>query len=258
MKTRIISGIAGLIVLTTILLLGGWAFDIAIFAITIVAVSEYGKALKNIKEKQIFNYMNYILAISLFLMNILKLSNDKSILIALYSTVLFGHLVFKEDVSFNDLGLTLFGGIYIPFFISYLYEFEGSFLIWIILIIAWGTDTFAYFTGMFLGKNKLCPRLSPKKTIEGAIGGVVGAVAITILFANYFNIGNLTGIGLIALIGSVSSQVGDLTASKIKRIAGIKDYGNLMPGHGGVMDRFDSVIFITPLVYYGLLVIGVM
>ena len=122
--------------------------------------------------------------------------------------------------------------------------------IWLVFIIAWGTDTFAYVFGMLFGKHKLCPSLSPKKTIEGSIGGIIGAIGLTYLYIKYLEIDAYWAFLLIAFIGSIVAQIGDLTASKIKRVTGIKDFGFIMPGHGGVLDRFDSILFIAPYTYY--------
>ena len=132
----------------------------------------------------------------------------------------------------------------------------GKFAFLLVFIFAWVTDTFAYFTGVFFGKHKLCPILSPKKTIEGAVGGVVGCVVSTVVACIIRN--NLGGeVNVIifipaTIIFSILGMVGDISASYIKRAVGIKDYGNIMPGHGGVIDRFDSVLLIAP-VYYALL-----
>ena len=117
-------------------------------------------------------------------------------------------------------------------------------------VAAWSTDTFAYFTGKFLGKHKLCEKLSPKKTVEGAVGGVVGAVIAVIIYV-YVSPATPSFLyaGIYAAITSVISQMGDIFFSCIKREHGIKDFGKLMPGHGGVMDRFDSVILISPLTF---------
>ena len=101
-----------------------------------------------------------------------------------------------------------------------------------------------------MGKHKLCPNLSPKKTIEGAIGGVLGALVLGIIFGLIFKIQVFPHVILMSIIGSVMAQLGDLTASAFKRKMGIKDYGNLIPGHGGILDRFDSVLFAAPAVYY--------
>ncbi len=132
----------------------------------------------------------------------------------------------------------------------------GKFAFLLVFIFAWGTDVFAYFSGVFFGKHKLCPALSPKKTVEGAVGGVIGCVICTVAACVARN---ATGgdVNIIAFIPatvafSVFGMVGDISASYIKRAVGIKDYGNIMPGHGGVVDRFDSVLLIAP-VYHAML-----
>lgn len=126
----------------------------------------------------------------------------------------------------------------------------------IIFVAAWMTDTFAYFTGFFLGKHKLCPEISPKKTVEGAAGGVVGAIIGSVLLTLIMNkcVGFEEGFSyleaaLIAVPLSFIGQIGDLAASLTKRHFGVKDYGKIFPGHGGVMDRFDSIIPITIMIY---------
>ena len=131
----------------------------------------------------------------------------------------------------------------------------GKVLVWILFISAWSTDTFAYFSGLTFGKHKLCPAISPKKTVEGSIGGILGCIICTELYAYIIaSVNNLEfswiNAGLCAFTASIISQIGDLAASCIKREHGAKDYGNLIPGHGGVLDRFDSVLFIAPVVYY--------
>ena len=129
-------------------------------------------------------------------------------------------------------------------------------MVWLIFISSWICDTCAYLTGMAIGKHKLAPVLSPKKSIEGAIGGVVGSALVGALFAWLFLIpetGSDAMIWVVALIsaaGAVISQVGDLSASAIKRNHDIKDYGKIIPGHGGIMDRFDSVLFTAPVIYF--------
>ena len=129
---------------------------------------------------------------------------------------------------------------------------SNFFFFWMLFICAWGADTGAYFAGRFFGKHKLAPVLSPKKTVEGLIGGVVAAIVLTVVL--YLVLYNHLPNNWVKCIGSVTlltlaGVIGDITASYIKRDAGIKDYGKLMPGHGGVMDRFDSVLFIAPIVY---------
>ena len=179
--------------------------------------------------------------------------------------LLFIHIIAtKMKTTFNDIAITLFGICYIIGFIVFiplLYAADnGQFLIWYILIAAWGTDTFAYIIGMKCGKHKFSI-ISPKKSIEGSIAGIVGAVAVSIIYTagiNHFTDLYIAFwyIAVVTLILSIFSQIGDLAASSIKRYADIKDFGELLPGHGGILDRIDSIIFIAPFAYF--LLLGVM
>ena len=153
-----------------------------------------------------------------------------------------------------------FGLFYVALMLSYVYQTrmlpQGAFLVWLIFLCSWGSDTCAYCVGMLMGKHKMAPKLSPKKSVEGGIGGILGAAlfgAVYGLAINRFASGadaNVLHYAIICGIGSMISQVGDLAASAIKRNHDIKDYGKLIPGHGGILDRFDSVIFTAPIIYY--------
>lgn len=123
-------------------------------------------------------------------------------------------------------------------------------MLWMIILAAFGSDIFAYFIGSFFGKHKMAPNLSPKKSIEGAVGGIVGAGILGLIFGILFMKDIWYHCLIIGIIGGIISECGDLVASSFKRQMGIKDYGNLIPGHGGILDRFDSVIFVAPIVYY--------
>ena len=116
-------------------------------------------------------------------------------------------------------------------------------------ICSWGCDTCAYCVGMLIGKHKMAPVLSPKKSIEGAVGGVVGAALLGVAYAAVLH-NDMIAYAIICAVGALISMVGDLAASAIKRNQGIKDYGKLIPGHGGILDRFDSVIFTAPIIYF--------
>ncbi len=156
--------------------------------------------------------------------------------------------------------LTFFGLFYVVIMLSFIYQIRimegGAFIVWLAFIGSWGSDTCAYLVGRKIGKHKMAPILSPKKSIEGLFGGILGAALLGFLYATFLNqyIEGFANPQLsFAIIGGCSaviSQIGDLAASAIKRNHEIKDYGNLIPGHGGILDRFDSLIFTAPIVFY--------
>lgn len=160
----------------------------------------------------------------------------------------------------NQVMTTYFSLIYAPIMLSFIFLTRqlsyGVYLVWMIFISSWISDTCAYLIGVLFGKHKLAPVLSPKKSIEGALGGIAGSAIIGALFGFFLLDKTLGGhqfgvmLFIIGGIGSVISQIGDLAASAIKRNHDIKDYGKLIPGHGGIMDRFDSVIFTAPMIYF--------
>lgn len=156
----------------------------------------------------------------------------------------------------EDAMATVLAIVYLEFFSYHIVLIDdtsyGS-LVWMVGITAFCTDVAAYFVGMFFGKNKLAPVLSPKKTVEGAVGGVIGAIIGSVIFALIVKMDIFPHIIIMAILGSITSQIGDLTASAFKRKMEIKDYGNLIPGHGGALDRFDSIIFTAPVIYYYLI-----
>lgn len=182
-------------------------------------------------------------------------------LLFLYAILHYGK---AGAVSFADVTAAIFGGLVFPLMLSCLLRLRmveaiGNLLVFLPLCIAFGSDTFALFAGMLFGKHKLSPLVSPKKTVEGAAGGVVGGVLGALLLCA---VGSQVVQGpfwvfplFFGGVGSVVSQIGDLSFSVIKREFGVKDYGRLLPGHGGILDRFDSVTFVAPFVYLALTVI---
>lgn len=157
------------------------------------------------------------------------------------------------------ISYAIFGIVYVPVFMSFVYllrSFDnGVFLFWLIFISSWICDTFAYLVGCSIGKHKLAPVLSPKKSIEGSIGGIAGSILVAFIFGYFIEYkcfggqNNVVSYMIICTVGSIVSQIGDLCASAVKRNREIKDYGSLIPGHGGILDRFDSVIFVAPIIY---------
>ncbi len=179
-----------------------------------------------------FFYLIYLMGVAVF--------SKGKITIALISEVFF--TVTYVIVSFSSLSI-----------IRYIDLDTGLYKLFLVFIAAWMTDTCAYLVGSFFGKHKLIPEISPKKTVEGAIGGIVGALFGYIIFGLILNLAidglsvNYIALAIFALILSVVSQVGDLVASLIKREHGVKDYSNLLPGHGGIMDRFDSILAVSTI-----------
>lgn len=171
-------------------------------------------------------------------------------------------IIFHDEISFSDAAFAILGTIIIVFGMTAILivpnSFHGYFSLFIVitLTIPWVSDAGAYFTGVFLGKHKLCPNISPKKTIEGFAGGILTGIICALAIALVFNSISHTAklnVGLMLLLGAVVSVVavvGDLSFSLVKRSCEIKDFGSFFPGHGGVLDRFDSVIFTAPVVYF--------
>ncbi len=175
----------------------------------------------------------------------------------------------ERGIPFASVTAALFAALVFPLMLSCLLRLRmvpsiGMLLVFFPLCISFGSDTFALFAGMFFGKHKLAPRVSPKKTVEGAIGGLVGGVMgmMVMMFVGAWVIQDafmrFQDALLFGLLGSVVSQIGDLSFSVIKRELGIKDYGNLLPGHGGILDRFDSVTFASPFVWLTLQILQVL
>ncbi len=260
MLTRIITAVVALIVFIGVLLLGEIPFAVAMGLVVLFMLHEaYGAVAKHPAVK-VSGYITGLLIMVGFALDYTEVTLIFAIVIAMVFLVfLHGKADFKEIFA------TQFMTMYVVLFMSYiprLYSEMGIAVMAIIFIIAWGSDTAAYFCGTFLGKHKLIPNVSPKKTVEGAVGAVIITALLCVLYAYIMDkCGNpLLGkspdgitylcYALIGFIASALSQMGDLAASAIKRDASIKDYGKIFPGHGGFMDRFDSVIFIAPIVYY--------
>lgn len=187
---------------------------------------------------------------------------EMMLIIGFLLLLLVFYVITYPTYQIEQVAITFFGVFYVSGMLSYLYRLrqleDGVWMIWLAFIGAWGSDTCAYCVGKLFGKHHLpeqLAKLSPKKSIEGCIGGVVGAAFLGAIYSMFVK-NNIVGVGnpmlafaIMCGAGSVISQFGDLAASAIKRNHGIKDYGKLIPGHGGILDRFDSVIFTAPLVY---------
>jgi phosphatidate cytidylyltransferase len=255
---RIVTGAVGLVIAVYIINHSGVLLRVALLLIALIGLAEFYKALRiNQKPICITGY-----AAAVVYMSMLDKLDATGIIfgVSLFTLAVLAFLVFKHrEISVFDVAITLFGFFYVCFLLSNIYlvreHYLGKYAVWLIVISAWGSDTGAYFTGVFLGRHKLAPELSPKKTIEGAVGGVVCATVLGLIYGlfayRYFAID--TGLVWLSVIvvffGSIFSQLGDLAASSIKRNTHVKDFGDVIPGHGGILDRFDSILFTAPTVY---------
>ena len=252
MGKRVLTGFAGGAFIALITYLGGSLYDFVFFGITCIAIYELSRVFFN----DGFDYgaiMNYMFAIALFIEKITENRHFFDFFLFLYISIIFLIYIFNKKVTIKKVSEIIFMGTYVVFFMYHMMLMNNSKFVWLVYIIAFGTDTFAYFTGKFFGKNKLYPEVSPNKTVEGAIGGIIGSTILSLIYFNYLSINKYFYIIIFSVSASVFSMAGDLTASKIKREYKIKDFGNLLPGHGGIMDRFDSVLFVAPTVYYFIL-----
>lgn len=216
----------------------------------------------HLKERQIqlfgFGYVASALIAFIHIIPVQHAITIVSVLIPTGIALLFLQVILSNmKTTINDIAITFFGICYISLFLMFIpliHSMEyGKFLVWFVLAAAWGTDIFAYLTGKAIGKHKFS-KISPNKTIEGCIGGIIGAIVFGVGLAFAFNMIFHTNFSyitilLIEIVLSVVGQIGDFAASSIKRYVGIKDFSNLIPGHGGILDRLDSVIFIAPFAY---------
>lgn len=245
---RLSSAIIGIIILLLIVSKGKLYLSLSIYIVSLVGLWEFYKAIKNINLKPI-EYIGFFGATLLFISKVYP-QLSLGFVITIITLYLLCLIIFNKEITLESISITILSICYIPFFLFHVSYLDGTKYIWLIFIIAFGSDTFAYIAGNLFGKNKLCPKISPKKTVEGSIGGILGSMILTTIFSLYFNLGPLWKILILSVLASITSQIGDLVASRVKRLAGVKDYGFIMPGHGGVLDRFDSILFTAPLIYY--------
>ena len=257
-KTRLLSGIVLVAVLILTVGMGGPVLYTVLLAASLIGLMELYRTVK--VQNQALGVVGYLGAIGYY---ILMYQNKMEYIMPLIILVLMLAMavyVFAYPKFVAEQVMTVFFGVlYVAVMLSFVYQTrclpDGMVMVWLIFLSSWGCDTCAYCVGMLIGKHKMAPRLSPKKSVEGGIGGVAGAALLGVLFALAMNQwggaqANPLHYAIICAAGGMISQVGDLAASAIKRNHDIKDYGKLIPGHGGILDRFDSVIFTAPVIYY--------
>lgn len=233
------------------------------FFIMIILISLLGlKELYSMAQKKGYR-PSYILGSALtlyFIMitvgNVYCLNDSiRNVIITLLILLTFIFQLFKKDYSqvLAEISITIFGSIYLGYFLSFLLKIKGlpngNYYLISLLMITWGNDVGAYLVGTKFGKYKIFPKISPKKTIEGSIGGIIFGIAVTFALKNWLNL-TFNGLLSLGLLISIIAQLGDLFESILKRGSGIKDSGTTIPGHGGILDAFDSLIFAAPIFYY--------
>ena len=260
-KTRLLSGIVLVAVALLTIISGGYVLFFTLLGISLIGMQELYKAMKvrtdQFNALEIAGYLGAVIYYVLMAADFEKYGM-MGVIIA-FMIFMFVYVFNYPRFHAEQVMPAFFGVVYVAVMLSYIYQTRilpgGIFTVWLVFVCSWGCDTCAYCVGMLIGKHKMAPILSPKKSVEGGIGGIVGAALIGILYAlavNYWgNAGeDVLRYAIIGAAGGAISQIGDLAASAIKRYHNIKDYGKLIPGHGGILDRFDSVIFTAPIIYY--------
>lgn len=258
-KRLISSVIVGLVVIVLILIQNVYLIGMLLALISLIAMDEYLKAISKVCKP--IKWIGYISCTIVAIINIIPqeyLLKFVLFIIPVSLLILFAQVIITNmKTTFKDMAYTFLGIGYIPFFIMFLSLINGfdngKILIGYILVSSWGTDVFAYLIGSKFGKHKFS-KVSPKKSIEGCIGGALGTILIALIYTfilnTYFSYDySYIYMGVLSAVLSFIGQLGDFSASSIKRYVDIKDYSNLLPGHGGMLDRIDSVLFIAPFAY---------
>lgn len=273
-RTRLLSGILLVAAALGVFLAGGALLAVVIFGVSVIAYQELTAACKVRGEGAQPGapvIVGLVMTLVYYALICLALARDLAqvfpammiAIVAAFLVFLFVYVFTFPKYHANQIMSAMFSFLYGPVMLSFLYLLregfeDGIYLVWFVFLASWGSDTCAYCVGVLIGKHKMTPKLSPKKSVEGAVGGILGAALLFVLYT-HFVISQYTmttlSLPLAAVLGAVGaliSMVGDLAASAVKRDHGIKDYGKLIPGHGGIMDRFDSVIVAAPIVFLGI------
>ncbi len=254
-KTRLISGIVLVIIALATIISGSWILFFTLLAVSLIGMRELYKVMKVSDEQvTVLELVGYLGAVLYYIAMKADFGNYGTMAIIIgMILILFVYVFGYPKYHAEQVMAAFFGVVYVAVMLSFIYLTrslpDGKFLVWLIFLCSWGCDTCAYCVGMLIGKHKMAPVLSPKKSIEGAVGGVAGAALLGVIYAAATQ-GKMAEYALICAVGALISMVGDLAASAIKRNQNIKDYGKLIPGHGGILDRFDSVIITAPVIYY--------
>lgn len=272
MKTRIITAFIGFLIAVAAITFGGYVYDAILILLALIGWRELGRML----EKQNIS-MPILGGGACILVGMAALSLEYyTLALAVFLISLFCiwmRFTFSRDhLDLKDMAFSSFAIIYASFGFSalllirkdaflqdlhlpFVSDYTGMIVLWLLLFATWASDTFAYFAGVAFGKHKIVPHISPNKTAEGYIGGFIGCIVTGFLFAFIVGIPYSMGVS-VGIIAGVLAPLGDLFESKLKRTCGVKDSGALLPGHGGVLDRFDSLFFTAPAVLVYCMLVG--
>lgn len=263
--TRLASGIVLVIIAILTMYLGGIPLLLILLAISLIAYRELTKALLCAGDGKKRNGLEVIGLTGIVAYYGAVYFSDAEVwllmcIVAVFMAQMFWYVITFPRFQASQVVAAVFAFLYAPVMLSFVYLTrmcpQGIYMVWMILISSWGCDTCAYAVGKLIGRKRIFPVLSPHKSLEGCIGGVAGAALIGGLYGHFFVEKAFPDqtvawiIAFICAVGAVMSMVGDLAASAIKRNHNIKDYGNLIPGHGGIMDRFDSMVVTAPMIYF--------
>lgn len=248
---RIFGGAIILFILLAVTFMGHMYLSIAIGIFSLIAVKEMANGFENI------GYHTPILLtciLNILIMIEAYINDTKYSIIGLVMTLMFAfmYMIFSKKFVMKDFFPMFFILAYMSILMSHIIKIRDLKFVYMLYIISWGSDTFAYLFGSKFGKRKIksIAHISPNKTVAGFIGGIFGAVLLNVIYVKFVNVGlDLSIIIIFTIISAIVSQIGDLIASFIKRNCGIKDFGHLIPGHGGILDRFDSMLFVSPILY---------
>ena len=261
MRKRVITAVIGLPMVIFMVYRGGWPLHLLCMILSLVGLRELYRAFS--KADKFIHIIGYVATVAYFVAA-LYFGAGYWLLIALMLFIITAQtcmVVFFKQLSLTDIVVTVYGFLYVPFLLSFIVLVRehplGTYYVWLIFTSAFGADTFAYIAGTTLGKHKLVNTPSPKKSVEGLIGGVLGAALLGLLYGFFMSrfadpeaaAYSMIIATVVSLFGAVFSVIGDMAASAIKRHVDIKDFGTLLPGHGGVLDRVDSIIVVAPIVY---------
>lgn len=259
MKQRIITAVIGAALFIPIVWLGGIPFTLLVYAMAAIGLFE----ILRMKGHTIFSVHGAIALLALFIVilpnewatTLFETTGYTKIELALIAVLILltYTVVVKNRFTFEDAAFSFMGVLYIGIGFFYFIETRMDGIQYVIyaLLVIWTTDSGAYFIGKKFGKKKLWPDISPNKTIEGFVGGIVTAIIFAVIFQWIYPItSSYTMLIIVTTLASVFGQMGDLVESALKRHFNVKDSGNILPGHGGVLDRFDSLLFVLPLLHF--------